>query len=274
MRMSRRAGLLASAFSPADVPISYTGSYTDELVTMDGSPYRLLTLTSSGTLAVSAAVTADIWICGGGGSGVRGPGGGGGYAATLLNQVLQNLIVTIGAGGFVQGYTFTNGGNSSVSGDVSLSANGGHTQNSFYTQDDNNGGSGGGGGGSNTVNGGNGDGIAKTAFGSSYFPYPYCDGGGGGGYLGSRTALNRNGGAGGTNGGNGGSNSSGGTNGGAGGGHYGGAGGNVTTGGIISNGSAATGYGSGGGGGGSKSGSSNGTGGSGYQGACFIRIPI
>lgn len=268
MRMDRRAGLLAFARA---VPISYTGSYTEELVTMDGAQYRLFTLTSSGTLSADAQVTGDIWICGGGGTGESwgGNGGGGGYAATSTGASFQNLVVTIGAGGVYPGYSSTesrgvDGNSTSISGDVSLSANGGKSGNKvsgYYG----NGGSGGGTGGNNR-SAGTGDGIAKTPFGSSYFSYPYCDGGGGGGYKKSSTS-NTKGGNGGTNGGNGGANASGSNAGGAGGGHYGGAGGAYNA-----AGSAATGYGSGGGGGGRNVGNTANAG-NGYQGVCFIRIP-
>ena len=265
MRMDRRAGLLASGA----VEITYSGSFTDELVTMDGSSYRLLTLTSSGTLAASKPITGDIWICGGGGCGGQmtnanpSTGGGGGYAASLSNSGFQSLSVIIGAGG-TGGEA---GGNSSVSGDVSLSANGAYGGNGANWQNYGNGGSGGGGDYNSHI--GQGDGLAKRPFASAYFAYPYCDGGGGGGYYVSRSANRRNGGTGGTNGSNGSAATSGGYNGGAGGGHYGGTGGNGTSSGK--NGSAGTGYGAGGGGAGYYS--SVGSGGEGYQGVCFIRIP-
>lgn len=265
MRMDRRAGLLALART---VPISYTGSYTEELVTMDGARYRLFTLTSSGTLSADAQVTGDIWICGGGGSGGSyGPGGGGGYAATAINQIFQNLTVVIGAGGV--GTSQSDGSQTTVSGGISLSANGGYSGDSAVNWHYGNGGSGGGQDGASNYSSeiGQGDGIAKTPFASNHFPYPYCDGGGGAGYYHSTSSKRRKGGAGGTNGGNGGSNSTGGYTGGAGGGHYGGKGANDnSTSGYA--GSAATGYGSAGGGG-----SKGKTGGDGYQGICFIRIP-
>ena len=276
MRMSRRAGLLAFASA---VEITYSGNYTDELVTMDGSTYRLLTLTSSGTLTASAAVTGDIWICGGGGTGEAWGenGGGGGYAATSTGASFQNLVVTIGAGGVYPGYTSqdnlgVDGNSTSISGNVSLSANGGKSgklEAGYYGD----GGSGGGNGGDTYYSAvaGSGDGIAKKPFGSSYFSYPFCDGGGGGGYR-SSSSSRYNGGAGGTNGGNGGARSSGGTNGGAGGGHYGGAGGAGTSTQSQATGKAATGYGSGGGGGGLYQYTTQ-VAGNGYQGVCFIRIP-
>lgn len=263
MRMSRRAGLLALG----ELVIAYTGSYTDELVTMDGSSYRLLTLTSSGTLSASKSITGDIWICGGGGRGVTFGGGGGGYAASSNNADFQNLTVTVGAGGTSSSEI---GGQTSIVGDVSLTANGGNQQNQQFGALPH-GGSGGGYRGGSGSGSWPGDGIAKTPFGSAYFPYPYCDGGGGGGYRGSTSSDRGSGGVGGTNGGNGGAGSTSGTSGGAGGGHYGGAGGAGASSGR--NGAAATGYGSGGGGFGIYQ-SNQGSGGNGYQGVCFIRIPL
>lgn len=271
---------IAKLWYSSTLEISYTGNYTDEIVTMDGSSYRLLTLTSSGTLTTSATVTGDIWICGGGGSGNTGSdsvanynqnGGAGAYAETSSNISFQSLVVTIGAGNVAGSgaYGMGQGGGTSISGDITLSAqggiNGGGTD--YGTMDRSKGGTGG--GILNTWGWNQGDGLPKMPFGSSYFSYPYCDGGGAGGYYES-TSDRQNGGAGGTNGSDGGVGSSGGYIGGAGGGHYGGKGGNGAT--TGKNGSAGTGYGSGGGGAGFRS--TSGTAGSGYQGVCFIRIPI
>lgn len=277
MRMDRRAGLLASG----ELVITYTGAFTDELVTMDGSPFRLLTLITSGTLRASAAVTGDIWVCGGGGAGGGATGayngGGGGYAAASSNVSFQNLTVVIGAGGFSPSVVApVQAGTTSVSGDINLSAEGGYSGGRTTTYANAAcGGTGGGGGGpdSSYSSAGTGDGVAKKPFGSSYFAYPFCDGGGGGGAY--ATTVRRKGGAGGTNGGNGEATtptSASTAPGGAGGGHYGGAGGAASSQ-SSENGSAATGYGSGSGargsGGGIKPTPPNG-----YQGVCFIRIPV
>ena len=275
MRMDRRAGLLALV----PLEIAYTGSYTDELVTMDGASYRLLTLTSSGTLTASRPVAAEVWLCGGGGCGgsrngtpSTQMGGAGGYAAST-SASFKNLTVVVGAGlsgnsGTVQ---YGAGGQTSISGDISLTANGGNSGDGSAKSvgDIGNGGTGGGGGGDND-DVGSGDGIAKTPFGSNYFAYPYCDGGGGGSNF-AALGSSHSGGAGGTNGGNGGVRTNSGTAGGAGGGHYGGAGGAGTSKASERNGANATGYGSGGGGCGYRS--SRGNAGNGYQGVCFIRIP-
>ncbi len=262
----------------AGIPsFTYSGSYNSNVVEMDDEYYLLLELTSSGTLTLGGAATADIWICGGGGTGEAwgANGGGGGYAATSTGASFQNLVVTIGAGGVYPGYSShgyvgVDGNSTSISGNVSLSANGGKSgklEAGYYG----NGGSGGGIGGYNSYGNsvaGSGDGIAKKPFGSSYFSYPFCDGGGGGGFI-WNGSIQYNGGAGGTNGGNGSAGSSGyGGYGGAGGGHYGGAGGAYNA-----AGSAATGYGSGGGGGGRYKDELRDAG-NGYQGVCFIRIPF
>lgn len=278
MRMDRYAGLLASG----KLAITYTGAFTDELVNMDGSPFRLLTLITSGTLRASAAVTGDIWVCGGGGAGGRVThaynGGGGGYTAESDNVSFRNLTVVIGAGGSSPNVPApVQAGTTSISGDVNLSAEGGYSggQTSTYANAAS-GGTGGGGGGpaSSSFGAGTGDGTAKKPFESSYFVYPFCDGGGGGGGYAVNTSARRKGGAGGTNGGNGvaATATSNTMPGGAGGGHYGGAGGAAYQY-SSDNGSAATGYGSGsgacGGGGGTKPTPPNG-----YQGVCFIRIPV
>lgn len=263
--------------SVAQIVASYSGAYTDELVDMGDGPYRLLTLTGSGTLALEDEVEADVWICGGGANGGTGgtgsttahsgKGGGGGYAAESDKAAIQNLTVVVGAAG----------GDTSVSGDISLNAYAGNTS-----------GNGGTGGGRNrgvqavsnyTV--GTGDGLPKLPFGDSYFPYPFCDGGGGGGY--DDDGSRYNGGDGGTNGSNGLATSSiAGTSStyGAGGGHYGGRGGcGYRELAALS----ATGYGSGGGGGGGECWWDDDNNkykyyryseGNGYQGVCFIRIPL
>ena len=278
MRMDRRAGLLALAL----LEITYTGSYTDELVTMDGASYRLLTLTSSGTLTASRSVAAEVWLCGGGGCGGsrkgtpdRMVGGAGGYAAST-NASFKNLTVVVGAGlsGNSSTVQYGAGGQTSISGDISLTANGGNSGDGSAKNagDYGNGGTGGGGGGDATAVG-SGDGMAKTPFGSSYFSYPYCDGGGGGAYYYSGTSYYA-GGAGGTNGSDGGGRGAktGSSLGGAGGGHYGGKGGDGRTSGR--DGAAGSGYGSGGGGAGYRTSYNTGTPGNGYQGVCFIRIPV
>ena len=249
---------------------SYTGNYSEAIAEMGGSYYHLLTLTSSGTLSLSKAVTADVWLCGGGANGsvssstYAGRGGGGGYAKTATNKNFSSLTVTVGAAG----------GNSSTSGGVSLSASG-------TTSVD--GGTGGGGAYASSSSGrapGTGDGNSKVPFSANdYFVYPYCDGGGAGGmYIYNISSFRYNGGAGGTNGSDGEFYESGNGYPGAGGGQYGGAGGSGNS--TSIRGENATGYGSGGGGNGVYNPSSNQgyynstAAGFGYQGVCFIRIPF
>ena len=241
--------------------ISYSGTYTDEAVQMQNGAYRLLTLTGSGSLSIPQTVKADIWLCGGGlnGGGAGLHGGNGACTAAASEQTIQGLTVGIGAAA----------ADSTISGDVSLTAT--KATASSSTGSGTGGGSGSLGNYSNSVI--KGDGLSKLPFDDNYFPAPYCDGGGGGGYHDDVNSTRRQGGAGGTNGSDGGSRINGTILGGAGGGLYGGAGGTAGE----NAGNAATGYGSGGGGGGYEiysDGSYSGAGGSGYQGVCFIRIPL
>ena len=274
--------------------VSYSGQYTEQCVYMADKAYRLLTITGSGTLTLGASSKADIWLCGGGASGDKSTGsasrgGAGAYAQTINNATIKDLVIQIGTGGV--GYVASDarsldswdpsaGGSSSLSGDLSISADGGGGNNiptSLST-----GGTGAGGGGTR-ASGGQGDGLSKLPFDSSFFSYPFCDGGGGGAYRNVGTVYW--GGAGGTNGGDGAdsiyrpSSANLGEHRGAGGGQYGGAGGGYgeTHGYSSARGDDATGYGSGGGGGGRATindTTASGGGGSGYQGVCFIRIPL
>lgn len=270
--------------------VSYSGNYTEQCVYMTNKAYRLLTITGSGTLALGASSKADIWLCGGGASGDKGSessgtgsGGAGAYAQSAANVTIQNLTIQIGSGGVgyvdagsprLSSWTPSAGGNSSISGDISLSATGAGTVNIKS-------GGTGGGGGMRRVAGGTGDGLSKLPFSDSYYSYSFCDGGGGGAYRNSSTVAW--GGDGGTNGGDGAASIDNPTQNlgehvGQGGGQYGGRGGGFGWSGYSSaNGVNATGYGSGGGGGGCAKNSDNeasGGGGSGYQGVCFIRIPL
>lgn len=244
--------------------IAYTGTYTDELAEMGSGLYRLLTLTGSGTLTLEKAVKADIWLCGGGLNGKEpGMGGNGACAASASEQTIQSLTVGIGAAA----------ADSTISGDVTLIGNCA----TVVLNTSGNAGSGTGGGGYSSDAGTKGDGLSKLPFGDSYFTAPFCDGGGGGGFYDNEQTEEYNGGDGGTNGGNGGASSISNINrGGSGGGLYGGDGGKGGNN-NVNAGAAATGYGSGGGGGGYLYNSTNtykGAGGSGYQGVCFIRIPL
>lgn len=273
--MAVRRRLMAIALAGIDVAalaIAYTGAMTDQIVTMgDGKQYRLLTLTSSGTLTVEKPVQADIWMCGGGGGGNRGyygSGGGGGYVNSGYALQLSTNVAVIGTG------AAGNGGTSGISAFMGISAAGGKgAVNGSETPD---GGSGGGQGGYNRYGGngsrGSGAGVTTYPFGDSvYFSErPHSAGGGGGSYRDKDDHVYGGGGAGGSNGGNGASRVSGQSQGA--GGSYGGG-----DGGFDSNGRAAYFYGGGGGGGAylwEDYSEHNYSGGAGYQGVIYIRIPL
>lgn len=260
---------LARQFYSAAQPFAYTytGTYAESELSIGGVAYTMLTLTSSGTLSVTRAISVDVWLCGGGGNGSgagasnSGGGGGGGYIANTNVQLSGDVACVVGAaaGATSLGSTVANaGGNGS-------GANGG------------NGASGGGAGAQS--------GAAGTGAGVSTIPADFaltdahCAGGGGGAIYwytyGSSTTL-YSGGNGGSNGAGGSASAQGSPVAGAGGEKGGGAGGNGATGdtAFMANGYDATFYGSGGGGGGSgrlNSDTSSGTGGSGYQGVVYIR---
>lgn len=282
--------------------ISYDGSYIDEIVNMEDGWYRLLTLTGSGKLDIESSVCADIWICGGGITpygGTYNYGGSGAYCDSLENTNFQNLLLWIGSAGSVSvikndlfliapGGSFAPYGIQTETGGTGFNPSQSSNTMRVYRTGYNTGGTGGGQRGSTYTDDsrfkfyygvGLGDGkLNKLPFNDSYFPYPYCDGGGGG-----YSAYGPDkGGNGGTNGGNGNYqiDATGLTyRGGLGGGHYGGNGAYNSS--VA--GSNATGYGSGGGGGyydrdyddeKDKWVTSSTGQGSGYQGVCFIRIPL
>lgn len=198
--MAVRRRLAAAALAAIDIAalaIAYTGNMTDEIVTMgDGRQYRLLTLTSSGTLSIAAEVKADVWLCGGGANGGNGSypndhsGGGGGYVNSASRQSIKNVVAVVGAAAGASSFG-------------SITANGGNGKNG-----------GSGGGGAQGYDGGTGAGVTTYPFGdTTYFTgKPHCAGGGGGAtanYSESRDDAGKDpwavgdGGAGGSNGGNG-----------------------------------------------------------------------
>ena len=278
--MAIRRRLAAAALAAIDIAalaISYTGNMTDEIVTMgDGNQYRLLTLINSGTLSIPAKVKADVWLCGGGARGENGSksgggrGGSGGFIAQTQQQSIESIVCVVGAG---------NSGASSVSGDVTLNANGAvypipWGYNSVA------GASGGGGGADYNVTGLIGAGVSTYPFNdTTYFNgRPHCAGGGGGAYRdesGDETEK-ATGGIGGSNGGNGGTaqyvspyNSASAAPGGLIGGGNGGrdpafSSSNPTNGSF---------YGAGGGGGSGRDTSFQ-NGANGYQGVIYVRIPL
>ena len=269
--MSVRRRLAAAALAAVDVSalaIAYTGNMTDEIVTMgDGNQYRLLTLTSSGTLSIPKEVIADVWLCGGGAhgcSGDPGAGGGGGYVNSAAGQKVKSVVAVVGAAT----------GASSFGG---VTANGGSGKNG-----------GSGGGGAYYEYGGTGAGVTTYPFGdTTYFSgRPHCAGGGGGGngeYYEGRTSpyACRNGLNGGSNGESkntervtsGSMWSSNNVHGGSG-GTYGGGTAYPSALGIVA--ANASFYGGGGGGAGSDASEDHRTYGptAGYQGVIYVRIPI
>lgn len=259
----------------ANMSITYTGTMIDSgIVTMSGVQYRLLTLTSSGTLSVDEEVGAEVWMCGGGTSGIynsystsQGSGGGAGaFTATGAVTLSGGMAAIVGSGGATptslsgSGVKYVKGG--------ATSFNGLETSVAFSAPNEFIGGiSGGTGGGGSEAEIGYGDGITKYPFGdSTYFSEkPHCAGGGGG--AGARMYEDYDkyvGGAGGSNGGNGKSGSWSTTTANGAGGLFGGGNGA----------SSATFYG-GGGGGNSNTGFTSGiNAGNGYQGVIYIRIPV
>lgn len=197
MRMSRRLGLLKPPVSGAT--LSFTGTMTYE----DSGLYRYYTLSSSGTLTVTGSCTTDIWICGGGGNGGAsrnndgaGGGAGGGYFQQVLASSLSgNYTVTIGS----------NAGSSSFGSLATAAAgNNGGDATSSAGGAGGNGASGGGAGAFKNGSGygatGVGGGVSTIPFGDSHFTSKPCAGGTGGtfgnryttvyGYLGGSDGSN------------------------------------------------------------------------------------
>ena len=110
MRGSRRMALhSAGAGGGTSFEASYTGNWTDTTIfDADGTEYRLLTLTSSGTLTLDTEIEAEIWLCDGGMKGgrvksskVNGTNGGMGgkfLPAQKITLPAGTTSVTIGAG--------------------------------------------------------------------------------------------------------------------------------------------------------------------------------
>lgn len=289
------------------VGFEYTGDFAESSVEIDGAPYTLYTLTTSGLLTVYGD-GIRFWMCGSGAGGKNtveshtvvvergyyydtGNGGGGGYVASGDLKAGEWAVV-IGAGG----PSNADGNATSISaGKTAYSADGGKVS-----------GAGGSGGGSGLKcdhyrstavsvkslnNQGKGAGVSTYPFGLTEL-FAHCPGGGGGSgwaYAGSSSQDTvNNGGNGGTNGGNG---SGGGTErksydyttlttpGGTGGVKGGGNGGGVTynASAAYATGKNASFYGSGAGGGAYYRKYSDtqriGTGGIGYQGVVYIAVP-
>lgn len=273
--------------------ITYTGTMTDQIVLMSNVAYRLLTLTSSGTLTFNKARKGDVWMVAGGNAGAYGEyyGGAGGYSDYTKNVTFKanlGIAAVVGAGGKKIATRPTEMSQDTwFGGRSSLEAIGTKAPSSagLKARD---GGTGGGGGGSSTLpTAGTGNGWSKYPFENqsgatlratgavvSGTNEPHSAGGGGGELRDKEYNNYAVGGNGGTNGGAGGARSggSGHASGGVKGGGNGGAneapyqGGNGTF------------YGSGGGAGSlyrtKSSGSRRYVGGDGYQGIIYIRIPL
>lgn len=261
--------------------ITYTGNYTQSVITINNAEYDLFKLTTSGTLTLTD--TAEVWLCGGGAGGrsavkdktnnkyYAGGGGGGGYFSTAT-ITSGSYNITIGAGG----KTNYPGGTTSFN---NTNAEGGRLGSSTGGSYTSYGGPGGSGGGAAAYksNSNNFHGNAGSGSGSSTYPFgvtslkAHCAGGGGGAVWGA------SGGDGGSDGSDGKRTSSSSATstyfGGIGGTYGGGEGGPAGTSSV--DGSSGTFYGAGGGGGGFYWSSSikAKSGGSGYQGVVYIAIP-
>lgn len=273
-KMASDIGLAAEADSVEDDIITYTGTMTDQIVLMSNVAYRLLTLTSSGTLTLSKSRKADVWMVSGGASGNR-CGGGGGYTKQISAAVLSgSMAAVVGSGGTTA--DISAGKSSFVGAETNIPAR--------------NGTGGSGGGASRGDSAGTGDGLSKYPFSdaggaklrntgviAAGTDKPHCGGGGGGGYNDEdeENKASFGGGNGGSNGNNGVNPRYGETDGGEGGAYGGGTGGIGDYSGL--DGANAIFYGSGGGGGGRyylTGPSFFGSDGSGYQGIIYVRIPL
>jgi hypothetical protein len=158
---------------------------------IDGN-YTVRTFTSSGTLACTSAVTAEVLVIAGGGAGANRCGGGGGGGGVLYEAshalAAQSYTVTIGAGGSPGTTDTSSGGNGGNSVFDTMTAAGGGGGGHWNTNNAQSGGSGGGGGNSDGAYAG-GSGTTgpprqgyNGAYASGYYVHGgyYCSGGGGG----------------------------------------------------------------------------------------------
>lgn len=272
--------------------ITYTGTMTDQIVLMSNVAYRLLTLTSSGTLTMNKARKGDVWMVAGGNAGAYGEyyGGAGGYskqAAGVSFAANSGIAAVIGAGG-KHVATRPSGTDTWFGGKSSIGTTETAAPSSAGAKACNGGTGGGGGGHYQDKTAGTGDGASKYPFGNSSGATlrstgalvsgtnePHSGGGAGGEVYDREDDSYAKGGAGGTNGGSGGAGTNG-TSGAASGGAKGGGNGGSESG--TGMGGVATFYGSGGGAGSyycDRHGEiSRGSGGDGYQGIIYIRIPL
>lgn len=193
-----------------------TAKATGGSISIDGN-YIVHTFTSNGTFNPSQALSCSYIAVGGGGHGGgyrggsyslgSGGGGAGGYKQGALT-ISSSMPITIGAGGtYTSGTSPTNGGNTTVGGQLNITATGGGSGGSVTIWNGsgpgNSGGSGGGGAGSYSSNGGRGSGSSGEGndggIGYSFSNNSYSGGGGGGAASAGGNNSGRNGG----NGGNG-----------------------------------------------------------------------
>lgn len=267
--------------APEVMDVVYTGNFTDEVVTMSGKQYRLLTLTTSGTLTISQDARCEMWYCGAGFDGNRtagyrnaNGGAGGVFRSSNAFVLLKNTARSFTIG-------MSNGASTTHTGQVMAGETWGNlTAGSGYGKE------------TYPVNAGGG--VSTRPFNNSYFQ-PHCAGGGCGAY--NRDSFYA--------GGNGGANGTAGTvaqtytpqvittrNGGSGGNMGGGMGGGMRwnwdisslTAGVPTNGGNGTFYGAGGGGkayvyvpdmyGDGEDYYAESQGGLGYQGVCYVRFEL
>lgn len=162
------SGVGAAVYSDAN-----TGTYTG---------YAYKTYTASGTLTITTAGFADIYLVGGGGAGgynVGGGGGGGGVVA-ITNAYLPAgpLTVTIGAGGSASGNTPNSGLPSRIGSYFAPGSGAGGGTSSLNGDNGKNGASGGGG---QKTSGTGGSGDAGTTIGNNGGTGSASTAGGGGG---------------------------------------------------------------------------------------------
>nr|DAN08681.1 MAG TPA: hypothetical protein [Caudoviricetes sp.] len=197
----------------AALNFTYTGKYN---IRKDG----VVELLTSGTIVFLEPKVIDVFMVGGGGSGIKrsGPvnsgygGGGGGYTRTVRRinvSANTNITVTVGAGGVAENsggssafsnYAVNGGVNGGIPGGGKGGSGGGSgvTSNSNYGAGGSDGGNGedGEGGGSASKPGGSGQGFTTREFGEAAGKL-YAGGGGGGRYMVSATPIISIGGSGG-----------------------------------------------------------------------------
>lgn len=89
---------VATSFIKPPLIASYTGDYTKEKITINGTAYEMDTLLTSGELQLNRGATA--WICGGGANASYQLGGcGSNIAQSYISDIDQTYVITVGAAG-------------------------------------------------------------------------------------------------------------------------------------------------------------------------------